>query len=118
MFADRLKKLRIDKKLSQQHMADFLGITRQGYGKYENSDEKNSSQPDFETLKKLSDFFGVSIDYLILGKESNTSADEMWRDFLDPKKQIFFKDLKDAPEEKIEELIRFWEFIKEKDRNK
>jgi hypothetical protein len=42
----------------------------------------------------------------------------MWKEFLDPKTQIFFKDLKDAPEEKIEELIRFWEFIKERDKNK
>lgn len=39
MFADRLKKLRLNKKLSQQYMADLLGITRQGYGKYENEEK-------------------------------------------------------------------------------
>lgn len=99
MFADRLKKLRLNKKLSQQYMADLLGITRQGYGKYEN-EEKNSSQPDFSTLKKLAEFFGVSIDYLVTGNENGNSSDEMWRELLDPKKQVFFKDLMDAPEEK------------------
>lgn len=40
----------------------------------------------------------------------------MWKEFLDPKTQIFFKDLQNAPEEKIDELIRFWEFIQERDK--
>lgn len=114
MFSDRLKNLRLSKKMSQQEVADYLGITRQAYGKY----EKNDAQPDFESLKKLSILFDKSIDYLITGNEMNNSPDEMWQEFLNPKTQIFFKDLKDAPEEKIEELIRFWEFIKERDKDK
>ncbi|MEC0490212.1 helix-turn-helix domain-containing protein [Bacillus licheniformis] len=114
MFSDRLKKLRSNKKMSQQEVANYLGITRQAYGKY----EKENAQPDFESLKKLSSLFEVSIDYLITGNETTHSSDEMWKEFLDPKTQIFFKDLKDAPEEKIDELIRFWEFIKERDKKK
>ncbi|MBO1000542.1 helix-turn-helix transcriptional regulator [Bacillus sp. SD075] len=114
MFSDRLKKLRSNKKMSQQQVADYLGISRQAYGKY----EKDNAQPDFNSLKNLSSLFEVSIDYLITGNENTQSPDEMWKEFLDPKTQIFFKDLKDAPEEKIEELIRFWEFIKERDKNK
>ncbi|SDN50748.1 DNA-binding transcriptional regulator, XRE-family HTH domain [Fictibacillus solisalsi] len=111
MFSSRLKKLRANKKMSQQELAAYLGITRQAYGKY----EKEEAQPDFDSLKKLSSLFDVSIDYLITGNENTHSPDAMWKEFLDPKTQIFFKDLKDAPEEKIEELIRFWEFIKERD---
>lgn len=38
----------------------------------------------------------------------------MWEELLDPKTELFFKDLKDAPDDKIEELIQFWEFIKSK----
>jgi|SRR5690625_903184 len=60
MFPDRLKELRIEKKLTQQEMADFLGITRQGYAKYENG----QAETDLETLKKLANFFDVSTDYL------------------------------------------------------
>lgn len=63
MFADRLKKLRLSKKLSQQYMADLLGITRQGYAKYEKTEK--GSQPDFETLQKLADFFETTTDYLL-----------------------------------------------------
>ena len=74
MFAKRLKELRLKKKLSQQNMADFLGITRQGYAKYERTDS-TGSQPDLETLNKLANFFGVSIDYLVKGEDqANNSA--------------------------------------------
>ncbi|MDW7614283.1 helix-turn-helix transcriptional regulator [Peribacillus simplex] len=114
MLGDRLKKLRSVRGLSQEELSKQLGLTRGTYAHY----EINKRQPDYETLKKISDFFDVSIDYLITGNEFSNSSDEMWKEFLDPKTQIFFKDLKNAPEEKIEELIRFWEFIKERDKNK
>lgn len=112
MLGDRLKKLRAARGLSQQELSDKLNITRGTYAHY----EVNKRQPDYETLKKISDFFNVSIDYLITGNEFTNSPDEMWKEFLDPKTQIFFKDLQNAPEEKINELIRFWEFIQERDK--
>ncbi|WYU52850.1 helix-turn-helix transcriptional regulator [Bacillus sp. FSL K6-0047] len=112
MLGERLKKLRAARGLSQQELSDKLNITRGTYAHY----EVNKRQPDYETLKKISDFFNVSIDYLITGNEFGNSTDEMWKEFLDPKTQIFFKDLQNAPEEKINELIRFWEFIQERDK--
>jgi transcriptional regulator with XRE-family HTH domain len=112
MFPDRLKNLRKNNNKTQQQMADILGISRQAYGYYENG----SRQPDFESLKTLANYFDVTIDYLLTGKKEMNSNEEMWKELLDPEKQVFFKDLLDAPEEKIEELIRFWEFIKERDK--
>jgi transcriptional regulator with XRE-family HTH domain len=112
MLADRLKQLRIRKKKNQEDIAKILGITRQAYGHYENGNR----QPDYEALKKLADYYEVSIDFLLTGEDQQGSSDEMWKEILDPQKQIFFKDLMDAPEEKIAELIRFWEFIKERDK--
>jgi transcriptional regulator with XRE-family HTH domain len=63
MFAKRLEKLRHEKDLTHQQMADMLGITRQAYGNYENA----KREPDIKTLNVLADFFNVSMDYL-LGK--------------------------------------------------
>ena len=60
---NRLKLLREGKGLLQTDLAKFLGITASAYGFYEN--EKRDIPT--EVLKKLSDFFNVSIDYL-LGK--------------------------------------------------
>jgi len=69
MFAKRLEKLRVEKNLTHQQMADMLGITRQAYGNYENG----KREPDLKTLSKLADFFNVSLDYL-LGKSPHRSS--------------------------------------------
>ena len=58
---DNLRKARIDMGYSQQEMADFLGISRVSYARYENGDR----QPDNATLMRLADYFNVSVDYLL-----------------------------------------------------
>lgn len=66
MLSIRLKALRMRQRKTQQEIADLLGITRQGYAKYEN----NLGEPDNSTLAKLADYFEVSTDYL-LGRTDN-----------------------------------------------
>lgn len=60
---NNLRKIRLEdnRKLTQKDIADFLGIERTTYGKY----ETGSSEPNFETICKLADFFNVSIEYLM-----------------------------------------------------
>lgn len=60
----RLKELRAKKNLYQKDIATMLGIDRTTYAKYETGD----SEPNLETLLKLSEIFEVSTDYL-LGRE-------------------------------------------------
>lgn len=60
-YGDILKKLRNEKGISQQELADRLKINRSTYARYETS----TTQPDFDTLNKLANFYDVSIDYLI-----------------------------------------------------
>ena len=55
-----LKLLRNEKGISQQKLADKLGISQQSINKYEN----HNIEPEIDTLKKLADFFGTSIDYI------------------------------------------------------
>ncbi|MEK4300885.1 helix-turn-helix transcriptional regulator [Oceanobacillus sp. FSL W8-0428] len=114
MLGERLKKLRKQHSLSQKELSKKLEISRGAYAHY----EVNKRQPDYETLKKIANYFNVSLDFLIRGNEFTNSSDEMYNKFLDPKTQIFFKNLQDAPEDKIEELILFWDFIQERDKNK
>jgi transcriptional regulator with XRE-family HTH domain len=59
-----LKQLRIEKALTQKNMADFLCISASAYGYY----EQERNQMDYKTLIKLSEFFNVTIGYLIKGK--------------------------------------------------
>ena len=57
----RMKELRLDKGLTQQDLADKLGIDRSNYSKYELGKlESNNAM-----LVSLSQIFGVSTDYLL-----------------------------------------------------
>lgn len=47
-----LKKLRLRKGLSQQRLADIIGVSRQSVNKYEN----HSIEPDIDTLISLANF--------------------------------------------------------------
>ena len=58
---NNLKSLRIAKGLSQQALAKKLGCSQQSIHKYEN----HITEPDFNMLKTMADFFDVSIDYLV-----------------------------------------------------
>lgn len=58
---ENLKKLRQQKGLSQQKLADILHISQQSVYKYEN----DITSPDIETLKNIADFFETSIDYIV-----------------------------------------------------
>lgn len=68
-YGDVLKKLRNSKNLSQQELADRLKINRSTYARYETS----TTQPDYETLKKLAQFHDVTVDYILGVSDKNQS---------------------------------------------
>lgn len=62
----RIRDLREDKDLTQTRIAQMLGMSQTGYSKYETGE---NDVPTF-VLIKLSEFYNVSIDY-ILGQTDN-----------------------------------------------
>ena len=60
MFKDNLLKLRKFRHMTQEDLAEKIGVTRQAVAKWESGD----SVPDIERCKRLADVFGVSIDDL------------------------------------------------------
>ena len=60
IFSERLKRLRKNKGLKQQEIADILGVKRNTYSDWENG----KTEPSFGNLVKLADFFDVSLDWL------------------------------------------------------
>lgn len=58
---NRIKELRKEKKLTQQDVADAMGISRRGFQKWENGE----SQIKPDKAQQLADFFGVSVGYLL-----------------------------------------------------
>ena len=71
VFAERIKKLRIEKKLTQQELGNNFGLTSTGVSYW----ESGKAIPSMDMINKLSDFFGVTIDYLI-GKSKIDENDE------------------------------------------
>ena len=60
-----LKEVRKKRKLNQQKVAMDLNISREALSYYENG----KREPSLSLLLKMSDYFNVSIDYLINGEE-------------------------------------------------
>jgi transcriptional regulator with XRE-family HTH domain len=62
-IGSKIKKSRIDAKLTQEQAAEALGISRQTISNWENE----KSYPDIVSVLKMSDLYGVSLDYLLKG---------------------------------------------------
>lgn len=63
-----LKLIRRQRKWSQLKVSMDLSISREALSHYENG----KRSPDIQMLRKLSEYFGVSIDFLVNGKEFDT----------------------------------------------
>lgn len=65
----RIKELRKIKNISQEELANELSVSRQTISKW----ESDIVSPDINNIEMLSNFFEVSTDYIINGKENKTS---------------------------------------------
>lgn len=66
-IADKLRKAREGKELTQQQLADRVGKSQQTICHW----ETGYSQPDLDTLFMLFDFYGMSLDATFLNKKEN-----------------------------------------------
>lgn len=74
-FGIRLKQARKNKRLTQNEVADQLGIDFTTVSKYEN----DKSQPDNETLREIAVLYDVSLDWLITGQTApQMAANRIW----------------------------------------
>lgn len=64
-MADRIEYLRKTNGISQEELADKVGVSRQAVSKWENE----QSLPDLEKIITMSDYFGVTTDYILKGIE-------------------------------------------------
>lgn len=61
ILADKIILLRKEKEWSQEQLAEQLGVSRQAVSKWESA----QAIPDLDKLLKMSELFGVSVDYLV-----------------------------------------------------
>ncbi|MDE6024968.1 MAG: helix-turn-helix domain-containing protein [Lachnospiraceae bacterium] len=71
--ADRIQNLRKIKGISQEQLAEAIGVSRQAVSKW----ESEQSTPDLEKIVLMSDFFDVTTDYLLKGIEPTNEIEHM-----------------------------------------
>lgn len=68
-MANRLRQMRVSKGLNQNEVGELVGMEQSAVSKW----ERGATEPDHNTLRILSDYYGVSIDYL-LGSSDDPQA--------------------------------------------
>ena len=71
-FNEKLQKLRKDKGMTQEELAQILYVSRTAISKW----ESGRGYPSIESLKAIAKFFSVTIDELLSGEEIITIAEE------------------------------------------
>ncbi|MGB6053963.1 MAG: helix-turn-helix transcriptional regulator [Burkholderiaceae bacterium] len=99
----RLAELRLKKGKSLQEVADAVGVSKTHVWQMEKGRSEN---PSSELLKKLSDYFGVTLEYLA-GTSGAVSL-------VDAEAQQFFRDFKSLSETERQILMQTLEVFKNK----
>ncbi len=73
-IADRIQHLRKSKGISQEELADKIGVSRQAVSKW----ESEQSIPDIEKIILLSDYFETTTDFLLKGIEPVQKREKKW----------------------------------------
>lgn len=80
VYGDRLKQLLNERRLKQKEFAEDMNVTQNAIHNYVN----NKREPSMEMQKKIADYFGVTIDYMMRSDEelSANSLDSKWKNNL------------------------------------
>lgn len=94
-FPNVFKSLRIKSGLTQQQMAEKLGLSRSTIGMYENGER----EPSFEILEHIADLFNVDMNYLIGKTESTEIIPDSY--YLNPEARDMAQFLFENPDYKV-----------------
>lgn len=95
-LSENLIRLRRDRKITQEELADFIGVTKAAVSKWENA----QTTPDILLLPRLASFFDVTIDRL-LGYEAQLSREQIRRCYME-----LYQDFANLPFSEVWEKVR------------
>ena len=109
-FSDKLTVLRKQHGMSQQNLADKMGVSRSAIGMY----QTGKREPDFATLEQFANVFNVDMNTLMTG--ISTGNDEM-NELLDAMRsredmRMLFKLAKDATPADVQKAVRIIEALR------
>lgn len=95
-FPERLRQLRVTKKMSQEELGQLTDLNYNHIGRYERGD----SRPSADKLKALAEALGVTTDYLLDGNSDNAARVNIE----DQELLEMFKKVQELPQEKKESI--------------
>lgn len=110
MFSKILRKLRRDKDVTQEQLAEYLNISKQAVSKW----ETGNSQPDMEMQIKLAKYFDVTIDYLLGRNIKDDEYMELYNQvYNDPNLKIMFDQVKDLSKDELRWVLGIVKQVKD-----
>lgn len=106
-FAEKLKALRSEKKVTQKQLAELLGVGRPTIAGY----ETKGKQPDFDKVIEIAEYFNVSIDYLI---GTSPIRNPYNKNHTDPAQSHNYIDITGLPKEDIDKVKEYVDLLKHK----
>lgn len=85
---NRIRQLRKERRLSTTWLAEKIGVSYRSLWSY----EVGESEPNFQTLIRLADFFNVTVDYLI-GREPKNKTIKSYRYYIFDEDDYALRDL-------------------------
>ena len=116
---ERIESLRKERKISQGNLEKELGFSNGSISKWK------TSMPKPERLQKIADYFGVSVDYLMTGKEKeggekyyiNDETASIAQEIFDNKElRLLFDAAKDAQPDDLQTVHQMLLALKRKER--
>jgi transcriptional regulator with XRE-family HTH domain len=102
-LGSKLTTLRLKKGSSLQEVADAVGISKAHYWELEKGRSKN---PSAELVKRLADYFGVGVEFLLGTEKTKVSEIE--------EAQLFYRDLRKLSKEDQEFILTNIKMLKER----
>ena len=97
-LGERIQELRKQKGLTQNQLAKEIGVSHTQMARY----EIKGVQPTADTLKKLADLFGTSIDFLVVGNTQQKAIDSI----KDAELVADFKKVAQLPDEERKTILK------------
>ena len=121
MLSERLKTLRKRDGITQTEFAKIFNVSSGTIGNW----ETGAREPDYQTLLRIAEYFGVTTDYLLGNEETEkplvtpavTTDDEELIDILEelrsrPEMRMLFSLSKNATKQDVEDAVRIIEALR------
>lgn len=111
LFNERLRELRESHNLTQQQLAELVGVSKSSIAMY----EQGNREPGYEIEEALADYFNVELDYL-RGRSDSTTTIYPMRD-VKPERKFLMNKIAKADDGKLDKIRKLMELIDDEEVN-